>query len=355
MPRGCAPPIGRSSTPDRRCWWLTLASGRVRAYAGVRGAIVAAFNEPMGTPHSTVADVTVIGAGIAGAACAVVLRDAGVTVRVLERGRAPGGRLASPQLHGRRVDLGAGYFTVRDDGFAEVVRRWSTARLAREWTDTFSLLAPGEQPTSKTGPMRWATPAGLRSLVRELLGDIDVRTAEEADQLPAGTVALAMPDPQAARLVPVPDAVAYDPVIAVACGFTERGWTFADAAFVHDDARIGFLADDGARRGDGAPVLVAHSTSELAAEHLAEPDGAIAPVVAALRELVDVPAPDWTAAHRWSLAKPASQHDQTYALIEVSGQRVGLAGDQWCPEGSPRVESAWRSGTDLGHALVAAR
>ncbi len=309
----------------------------------------------MGSMSRPVEPVTVVGAGIAGAACAVVLRDAGVAVQVLERGRAPGGRMASPQLHGRRVDLGAGYFTVRDDDFAVVVRRWSDAGLAREWTDTFGVLAPGQPPRTTTGPMRWATPGGLRSVVRELLTGVDVRTEAEVDELPAGTVVLAMPDPQASRLVPVPAAVEYDPVIAVACGFAERGWPFADAAFVHDDPRTGFVADDGARRGDGAPVLVAHNTSELAAEHLAEPDRAVAPVVAALRELLEVPPPAWTATHRWSLAKPAGQHDQTYALIEVAGQQVGLAGDQWCPEGSPRVESAWRSGTDLGYALVAAR
>ncbi|WP_346621622.1 FAD/NAD(P)-binding protein [Blastococcus montanus] len=53
------------------------------------------------------APVTVIGAGIAGLACARALRDAGREVQVLDRGRAPGGRLSSRTVHGRPVDLGA--------------------------------------------------------------------------------------------------------------------------------------------------------------------------------------------------------------------------------------------------------
>jgi renalase len=261
--------------------------------------------------------------------------------------------MASPQLHGRRVDLGAGYFTVRDPEFAAVVRRWQERGLVRPWTDTFGVLALGEAPGVSSGPMRWATPRGLRSLVRELLEAVPVQTASPMHRLPAGDVILAMPDPQAARLVTVPDTLDYDPVIAVACGFPERTWPFADAAFVHHDPTIDFVADDGARRGDGAPVLVAHSTVQLARSYLDGPDAAAAPVVAALRELLPLGEPLWTHAHRWTFAKPAGQHGSSYHLAEAEdGTRLGLAGDQWCPSGTPRVESAWRSGTDLGRALA---
>ncbi|GAA1999353.1 NAD(P)-binding protein [Nakamurella flavida] len=298
--------------------------------------------------------VTVIGAGMAGAACAVELTRAGVPVRVLDRGRGVGGRMASRTLHERAVDLGAGYFTVRDDEFAEVVAGWRSAGLAREWTDTFSVLEAGRAPERKTGPVRWATPGGLRSLVAAMLADQDVRSASPVTELPTGDVVVAMPDPQAARLVDVPSPVDYLPVITVVLGFTERGWDLPDAAFVtHPD--IEFLADDGSRRGDGAPVLVAHSTPDRARRHLADPDTAVAPMVAGVGDLLGVGAPAWTHAHRWTFAKPADARPEAFFLREEDGRWVGLAGDQWCPQGSPRVESAWRSGTDLARALVAAR
>ena len=302
--------------------------------------------------------VTIAGAGLAGVACAAALVAAGVGVRLVERGRAPGGRMASPLLHGRRVDIGAGYFTVRDSGFQAVVDQWESAGLARPWTDTFSVLAVGQDPRRTTGPMRWSTPGGLRSLVRHQLGDLQVGTGTDLSSittLPDGPVVLAMPDPQAARLVPVPSPVEYDPVVTLVAGYDERVWSLPDAAFVHDHPDVDFVADDGARRGDGAPVLVVHSTAELARRHLAEPDGAQPQLVAGLRELLGLPGPTWTQVHRWTFAKPSSAHDATFALVDVDGRQVGFAGDQWCPQGSPRVESAWRSGTDLATALVAAR
>jgi predicted NAD/FAD-dependent oxidoreductase len=260
--------------------------------------------------------------------------------------------MASPLVHGRRVDLGAGYFTVRDEGFRALVEDWQRRALARPWTDTFAVLEAGHAPTTKAGPMRWAAPGGLRSLVRDVLDGLPLETEQVVEALPDGPVVLAMPDVQAARLVTVADAVEDRPTIAVVCGFAERGWPFTDAGFVQDHPDVTFVADDGARRGDGAPVLVAHTTPERAARHLEHPDDAIAPVVHALRELLGVDEPIWAESHRWSFAKPAGQHDTAFGFVTVGGREIGLAGDQWCPAGSPRAESAWRSGTDLARALL---
>ena len=58
--------------------------------------------------------VVVVGAGLAGVACGVELAAAGVDVRLVERARTVGGRMASRRIDSRPVDLGAAYFTVRD-------------------------------------------------------------------------------------------------------------------------------------------------------------------------------------------------------------------------------------------------
>lgn len=299
--------------------------------------------------------VTVVGAGLAGAACASALQRAGVAVRWLDRASSPGGRMASPALRGRRVDIGASYFTVRDEGFAAVVDDWAAAGLARPWTDTFAVLAPGEPAASTTGPLRWAAAGGLQSLVQAVAGEVALTVDRSIEVLPDGHVVLAMPDPDAARLVDVPDPVAYDPAIAMVCGFAERTWAFRDGAFVNGHAAIEFVADDGARRGDEAPVLVAHTTAALANRHATEPATAAEEVVVeALRDLLGVSRPEWVSAHRWAAAKPAAGHSSTFALLDAEGDRlIGLAGDQWCGPGPPRVESAWRSGTDLAGALLA--
>lgn len=303
--------------------------------------------------------VTIVGAGIAGAACAVVLRAAGVSFRLVDRGPV-GGRMASPEVHGRRVDIGAGYFTVRDPEFSAVVARWESAGLARPWTDTFGVLTPDAAPSTSTGPMRWATPGGLGSLVREMLVDIAVESADLVE-LPDGDVVLAMPDPQANHLAAVPDPIEYTPSIAVVCGFDAFDLPFENGAFVNDHPVFEFIADDGARRADGGTVLVAHTTAPFARTFPSDigtaedPNSAVTQIVRALTELLGTPTPSWTHVHRWETAKPTRAHDEAFACIESGSDRTYFAGDQWSPSGAPRIESAWRSGTDAGHALVATR
>ncbi|MBJ7336997.1 NAD(P)-binding protein [Mycolicibacterium sp.] len=300
--------------------------------------------------------VAVVGAGLSGAACAHALRARGVAVDIVDRGRAPGGRMASPVLHDRRVDIGAAYFTVKEPEFEPVVAAWTAQGLARSWTDTFDVFsADGHRQTS--GPMRYATPGGLRALVRATLPD-GVRTGdavERLDDLDHDAVVLAMPDPQAARLaLDAVDWVDYEPVITVVAEWSRRCWPISDAAFVNDDDDVTTIADDGSRRGDGAAVLVTHTTAQRARAHLEAPDGAVTPVLAALRRVLDVTeAPQWTHAHRWTFAKPVATHDEeAFGLVSRDGRLLGLCGDSWCPSGAPRIESAWLSGHRLGSALA---
>lgn len=300
--------------------------------------------------------VAVIGAGLSGAACAQALQDRDIEVEIFERGRAPGGRMASPTLHGRRVDMGAAYFTVKDPSFIAIADGWVARGLARPWTDSFDVFTPADHDVT-TGPMRFAAPGGLRSLVRDQL-PCGVRVeapVESLDDLTHDAVVLAMPDPQAARLAPEAcEWVTYEPVIAVASGWPDRSWAFTDAAFVNDDPDLSFIADDGARRGDGAAVLVVHTTADRAQTHLDRPDDAVAPVLSALRRITGIDAAStWTHAHRWTFAKPTSTHGDADFGLGATGRPLGICGDAWCPSGAPRVESAWLSGSRLAASLAA--
>ncbi|GAA0308649.1 FAD-dependent oxidoreductase [Kineococcus aurantiacus] len=329
--------------------------------------------------------VLVVGAGISGLACARVLADAGVPVRVLDRGRRSGGRLS-----GRRVetsvgvhvaDLGASYFTVSgqagDGGFADTVADWQRRGLARPWTDTFA-VADGTAGLGRTstGPVRWSSPEGLRSLTDDLVAPpgrapLDVVQGIDAESVSAGpggpsvdgrgasAVVLAMPDPQAADLLPRMVATRLDvsarwnwrPCIAVYAAWSQRWWPDFHGAFVNDSDLLVFVADDGSRRGDGAPVLVAHTAPEVSSEHLDAPREVVEPVLAALGPMLSgegTPAPEWARAHRWSLASPLRQHEQdSFGWDEES--RVGVCGDAWGPRS--RVQTAWESGTALGREL----
>jgi hypothetical protein len=156
-------------------------------------------------------------------------------------------------------------------------------------------------------------------------------------------VALCGPDPQMDALVPATDPPLWEPVIALTTIHPERTWDF-DGAFVNDDPVLSFIADDGSRRGDGAPVLVAHSTPVLAAGHLADPVTAAPAMLAVLRNLSGS-SPEWFTAKRWTYARPAHARPEAYAFDGV----VGRAGDAWA--GQPRTQSAWVSGDSLGRVM----
>ncbi|HSP37229.1 MAG TPA: FAD-dependent oxidoreductase [Frankiaceae bacterium] len=319
--------------------------------------------------------VCVVGAGISGIACARVLREAGVEVEIRERAHGPGGRMSSPpmswsSLGDRRIDTGAAYFTVRDDEFRGVVADWIDRGLAREWTDTFHLLpaadgSPGLGDT-KPGPMRYAAPGGLRSLVVDLAEGLPVRTRTLVDVVDASSVlprvdgdaydavVLAMPDPQALTVLGegldqeriALAEQAWLPVLALQAVFPARSWPEFDAGFVQDDEVLEIVVDDGRRRGDDAAVLIANSTSPWAAPRLEDPDAAAGPLAEALDRILGCGRPAETRVSRWTYARPTGSRDENFLFTP---RRIGFAGDGW---GSPKIETAWRSGTLLGRRIA---
>jgi renalase len=327
------------------------------------------------------APVVVIGAGISGTACARALRAAGVPVRVLDRGRRVGGRMAlrRERIGGVEhvVDIGASYFTVSDPAYAALADDWRSRGLAREWTDTFVVLhADGAPPEPARGPMRWAAPRGLRSLVEDLAAGLDVVSECEVEQVdadgaglavdgePAAAVVLAMPQPQAADLLPEPVAerlglapgLEWEPTLTVWAAWPQRWWDSAvegdlQGAFVQGSPVVDRIVDDGRRRGDDAPVLVVHSTSEYAARWLDDPDAGIAAVLEEVDRLLGGAGspPLFARTRRWSLASPCAPQDRPYALDDDT--LIGVCGDGWGPRS--RVEQAWLSGDALGRALAA--
>ncbi|MFM7102667.1 MAG: NAD(P)-binding protein, partial [Verrucomicrobiota bacterium] len=83
------------------------------------------------TEHAT--DVLVVGAGLAGLAAATALQRAGRSVRVLDKGRGVGGRLATRRIGGATFDHGAQFLTARDPRFAALLEGCRAAGVAGEW------------------------------------------------------------------------------------------------------------------------------------------------------------------------------------------------------------------------------
>lgn len=78
--------------------------------------------------------IAIIGAGIAGLACARTLVQAGHQVKLFEQGSSVGGRMAVHSTSHGSFDSGAQYFTVRDPRFEQVLAL--DPQLCRPWSAT---------------------------------------------------------------------------------------------------------------------------------------------------------------------------------------------------------------------------
>ena len=76
--------------------------------------------------------VVVIGAGLAGLMAAQQLQNNGHEVVVLDKGKSPGGRLATRRIGDATLDHGAQFFTVREPEFEHEVQQWVQAGVVRE-------------------------------------------------------------------------------------------------------------------------------------------------------------------------------------------------------------------------------
>jgi renalase len=298
--------------------------------------------------------ITVVGAGIGGLACARTLARAGVPVQVVERTSAVGGRLARADVPpiGRRVEWGAAYLTGYGEPVAELVQSWAAAELLAEWTDTFALAGPDGITGSTTGPMRYRAPAGLRSLARDLARGLPVTYNMPVTSVARDTV-LAMPRPQAAAIAPWIPGIAEQPWEAVTVTiavFPERTWPDFGAAFVNGSDDLALIVDDGARVGDGAPVLVLYEPGRPTSWPDEAPPATGGGLAAATR-ILDLAAPIWTRTRTWRLAQPAIADDRRYGYDPVTN--TAAIGDGW--SGKPRIGAALTSGIALAEHLIATR
>ena len=100
-------------------------------------------------PPPSSAEFAIIGAGIAGLACARQLQAAGRMVQLFDKGRRPGGRVATRRLDGGlefdrvEFDHGAQYFTVRHAEFEEWLRPSLERGQVAEWTGRLVSLSNG--------------------------------------------------------------------------------------------------------------------------------------------------------------------------------------------------------------------
>ena len=315
--------------------------------------------------------IAIIGAGMAGIACARALQDAGFRPIVFDKGRGPGGRLATRRLDGDiRFDHGAQYVTAHGAAFRAALSAVIKAGAAARWRPS---ATPGIDPAAED----WiAGTPGMSALVKPLAAELDlrvtcevtavereaagwrIRTAANASVDRFDLVVSTVPAPQARQLFGAErdvaealDGVTMAPCWALMLVFTGPVAGLPDV-LQNDAETLSWLSRNNSRPGSNAAkeCWVAHATPNWSNRHLElEREPVAALLVDAVQHMLGnaMPRVEQAFAHRWryartvkALGRPClASHDNTLFL-----------GGDWAL--GARVECAFDSGRAIAQAII---
>lgn len=305
--------------------------------------------------------IIIIGAGMAGLTCAGRLTDAGMDVRILDKGRGVGGRLATRRTDtGLTFDHGAQYVTARDPGFQRAVEGMLNDGFADRWD-----IGHG-------APRIVGTP-GMNALAKYVARDLaitqnaEVAALRETDngwEVQVGTdimtcdrLIVTIPAPQAAQLLgPQHDlhdqiaAVRLSPCLTLMAAFNDDQSKPFIARRDPDDA-LSWIANNASKPGrSGGNGWVAQASPQWSAQHLELDRSEIADLMLPMlcdRIGAGIASASFVVAHRWRYAAVSEPLGQAFARNEDGSLYLG--GD-WCIEA--RVEAAWKSGMAIADDVL---
>lgn len=323
--------------------------------------------------------IAIIGAGIAGAACAAALAEQGEQVVVFEKGRRAGGRMSSKRTEHGYLDLGAQYFTARDPAFQKQCQQWLSSGLVTHWYGRLAQATADGLQVSPDNTLRYVGMPSMQAPVTRLLGNVDVSLDHQIDhilfdgqlwQLQSNGVSagrfnkliLAIPQQQAAALLnpmllsslelsQIFALPALLPCWAVNVQLDQPLWPF-DGIFFKQDCQLSWAARQGSKPGRcNAGHWLLHFNATFSQQQL-EADGSTIGqhAIQALQRLTDKTVTGQVSHyHRWRFA----QQNRDYPVlgaVYLPELALGLAGD-WLNGG--RIENAWLSGRQLAQSILA--
>jgi len=333
--------------------------------------------------------VAVVGAGIAGAACACALADAGHAVQVFDKSRGVGGRMSTRRVTSVAgadailgLDHGTPAFAALGADFLGFVEQGQRAGLLARWTPR---LAP--HGAALPGGAMWVATPDMPALCRALLKDLPLHTLCTVDGVrrsgatwsleSAGVsvadgfdaVVLAIPPQQAAALLGAlrPEWAARAKAVPMLPVWVLMGMTDAPAS--GSDWELALPASGPLAlvlRNDAKPARavlagqaqwVAHATPDWTGAHLDTPPDQVQGMLQdALANCVgSALAWRFAAVHRWLYATlaaaPADEPGADTGAWWDAGMGLGVCGDALAGGG---VEGAWRSGRALAALVTAA-
>ena len=323
--------------------------------------------------------VGIVGAGIAGLACARELAANRFDVTVFDKGRGLGGRTATRRAEPNlRFDHGAQFFTADDPRFQEMTADWLERGVVAEWTGKIVCLdnrrLENRTVIDSSPQPRYVGMPGMSAMAVDLAVGLRVRTGTqivaiaqrspgwtittEANEAfgPFDTLVVTLPAPQSAALLgshhfaAVASNVKMSACWTVMAALESRVEVPWDRAFVHDSP-LAWVARNSSKPGreQETDCWVLQANPEWSAAQLeASADKVAMDLLEVFASVVAGPLPPhhYLAAHRWRYGQ-CSEPDDRRMLFDPE-TRLAVCGD-WLAGG--RVEGAFLAGVRAADAI----
>lgn len=291
--------------------------------------------------------IGIVGAGVAGLTCARRLEALGHEVELFDKGRFPGGRVATREHEGLVFDHGAQYVRAHSLHFAATLERWKAAGALQDY-----------------GKERWVGAPTMRALAEQMADGLNVRLQSTVTGVSKGSITLddgsthtfdavvvTAPTPQVRKLLPddstllpLLSAETHAPCWALMLEFEER---IPKSIEVSDDVVWAARESDKPQRGAGERWIV-HATSEWSTEHveLSREDAAERLLEVLRKADPALPNPTFLRAHRWRFAR-AMEPIGVNCVFDTK-YVIGVCGDGFV---GASIENAWLSGRAMAESL----
>jgi hypothetical protein len=307
--------------------------------------------------------VIIIGAGMAGLACARRLADAGMAPVVLDKGRGIGGRVATRRAGDMQFDHGAQYVNAHGAGFASVLDGLENTGALAGWADGTGRTHMVGVPGMSALPKALGVGLDIRQNTQVLRLTLDSRgwLLHLADgSLQAATVVVTVPAPQVASLLGADHPlVAPLGAVQMAPCLTLMAALPGPAPFLirkdADDA-LSWIAQDSAKPGRPqahGTLWVAQAGTAFSMAHLEDDQATLTARMLPLlcdRLGASLAAVTHASTHRWRYARVTRPLGQPF--LRSDDASLYLGGD-WCL--GARIEAAWDSGTAIAANLLLAQ